>query len=469
MNWLRLMIIGGVMALLGAVLFFILMSFYSLLEKERRAAERSALLALGLGGGLVLLFSLHQPSFLMIGASLGWLIILFCLGLVLSPRPRTQLRIVASPARIDERDVIFARFDLEINSDHYRQYYELRPHLKSLDDSLRQLPDLLDRCHWQKFPWEFALAEAEFDFIETFLSEVGGPPEGEKFSFSPEEATVMVKRLAHYLGAQLCGVCELDPAFVYSHVGRGPEPYGQKIELNHRYAIVFAVEMSLAMVATAPQAPVVVETAVRYTEAAHISIILAKTIQKLGYPARAHIAGSNYQVILPPLAWKAGLGELGRLGIIVTYPYGPRVRLGVVTTDLPLVPDQPISFGVQDFCASCLKCARCCPAQAIPHGERQVDNGITRWVIDREACYRFWRQVGTDCATCLYVCPYSKENNLFHQVIRVATRSSRLAQKVAVKSDDFFYGRRPPAKPNPLGKTHSAGFKKLTLRKKRIL
>ncbi|RLE02101.1 MAG: hypothetical protein DRI99_06450, partial [Candidatus Aminicenantes bacterium] len=84
MNWLRLMIIGGVMALLGAVLFFILMSFYSLLEKERRAAERSALLALGLGGGLILLFSLHQPSFLMIGASLGWLIILFCLGLVLS-------------------------------------------------------------------------------------------------------------------------------------------------------------------------------------------------------------------------------------------------------------------------------------------------------------------------------------------------------------------------------------------------
>jgi len=452
MNWARRIIWSGVVALSGVFLFLVLMSVFSLLEKEKRAAWRSGWLALGMGGVLAGLFFLHRPAFSAAGAGLGWLVILLALVLVFSPRPRTQLQVLSSPARVDERDVIFIRFDLEWESEHYREYYEKNPHLKPLDDSLRQLPDLLDRRHWEKFPWEFALAEAEFDFIESFLSEVEGRPVQEKFSFSPEKATAMVKHLACYLGAQLCGVCELDPAFIYTHVGRGPEPYGQKIELNHRYAIVFAVEMALAMVATAPQAPVVVETSLRYTEAAHISIVLAKTIQKLGYPARAHIAGSNYQVMVPPLAWKAGLGELGRLGIIVTYPYGPRVRLGVVTTDLPLVPDQPVSFGVQDFCAVCLKCARCCPAQAIPQGERQVDNGITRWVIDREACYRFWRQVGTDCATCLYVCPYSKEDNLFHRLVRAATRSSRLAQKVAVRGDDFFYGRRPPVRPNPLGK-----------------
>jgi ferredoxin len=339
---------------------------------------------------------------------------------------------------------------LEENSPHYQEYYRRQGHLQALDDSLRELPDLLDRRHWEKSPWEFALAEAEFDFIEFLLPLVESPPVDQVFPFSPEEATAIVKRLALYLGAQLCGVCELEEAFVYSHVGRGPEPYGQPINLQHRYAIVFAVEMDLTMVATAPRAPVVVETALRYTEVAHISIVLAKTIQKLGYPARAHIAGSNYQVMLPPLAWKAGLGELGRLGIIVTYPYGPRVRLGVVTTDLPLVPDAPRGFGVQDFCATCLKCARCCPAQAIPFGERQVDNGLTRWVIDREACYRFWRQVGTDCATCLYVCPYSKENNFFHRLVREVTRSSRLAQRVAALGDDFFYSRRPLPRPSPL-------------------
>ena len=116
----------------------------------------------------------------------------------------------------------------------------------------------------------------------------------------------MVKRLAHYLGAQLCGVCELEPAFIYSHVGRGPEPYGQKIELNHRYAIVFAVEMSLAMVATAPQAPVVVETAVRYTEAAHISIILAKTVQAIqpGRTLPGVIIRSSFPLWLGKLVWE---------------------------------------------------------------------------------------------------------------------------------------------------------------------
>ena len=230
---------------------------------------------------------------------------------------------------------------------------------------------------------------------------------------------------------------------MYSHVGRGPSPYGQRIKLKHKYALPFAVEMDWDMIAAAPHSPVIVETGKKYVEAVRISIIAAQLIRRLGYPARAHIAGSNYQAILPPLAWKAGLGELGRIGILMTQEFGPRVRLGLVTTDMPLIPDEPVVFGVQDFCRKCKKCAFNCPAQAIPKGEKMLENGVLKWTLQREECYRFWRKCGTDCARCIFVCPYSKMDNFFHRIIRKASANSQAFQSVALLGDDIFYRRFP--------------------------
>ena len=50
-----------------------------------------------------------------------------------------------------------------------------------------------------------------------------------------------------------------------------------------------------------------------------------------------------------PIAIDAGLGELGRNGLLVTPKYGPRVRLAKILTNMPLVPDSPIRFGVTEF------------------------------------------------------------------------------------------------------------------------
>jgi epoxyqueuosine reductase QueG len=72
-------------------------------------------------------------------------------------------------------------------------------------------------------------------------------------------------------------------------------------------------------------------------------------------------------VLHVPIAVTAGLGEFARNGSIITRRFGPRVRLATVTTNVPLVPDQPIDIGVQDLCAICKKCAANCPAQCIPH------------------------------------------------------------------------------------------------------
>jgi epoxyqueuosine reductase QueG len=153
--------------------------------------------------------------------------------------------------------------------------------------------------------------------------------------------------------------------------------------------------------------------------------------------------------MLPPLGWDAGLGELGRIGTLITSKFGPRARLGLITTSLPLKPDEPKIFGIQEFCEKCQKCAVNCPAQAIPHDEKQEENGVLKWVLNREKCYRYWRQAGTDCAICMYVCPFSKPVNLFHNSIRTLASQSSLAQSLSVWGDDFFYGRKPLRKKDP--------------------
>jgi len=442
-------IVAGEVASALLILFLAWFAITSFLEKEKRAFGRSFILLLIFITVNGIFFLLPFPQKTWVFSLTAALMVIFILWLLLSQSPKKAIEIAGAMKKIDERDVIFARFDYEEGGQIFQDYYKGHPEYESIDREIRELHEVLTPPHLKKDPVLFSLAAAEFDFLEHLLTEVVGKKSPNKESLSKEKNTKTIKNVICYLGSNLCGICVLNQSYVYSHVGRGPESYGHEIELDHKYAIVFAVEMDLAMVSAAPKAPVIVETAKKYVEAAKISIIAANFIRRLGFSARAHIAGSNYQAMLPPLGWEAGLGELGRLGILITSKHGPRARLGLITTDLPLIPDNPKVLGIQDFCDKCQKCARNCPAQAISYGEKVEENGVIRWVLNREECYRYWRKAGTDCAMCICVCPYSKPDNIFHNFVRKAASTSSSAQTLSVWGDDFFYGRIPLRKMTP--------------------
>ena len=152
-------------------------------------------------------------------------------------------------------------------------------------------------------------------------------------------------------------------------------------------------------------------TALGYSRMAEVAASLAKYIRALGYPA---VPSGNDTAQSIPLAIDAGLGELGRNGLLITPEFGPRQRICKVFTDLPLKPDQPIDFGMQRFCEKCHICAQLCPAAAIRREERTTEptsisnrTGILRWPVDVAKCYLFWRENGTDCANCVAACPWA--------------------------------------------------------------
>ena len=429
----------------------------SLYEKRWRPVIVSVL---ALGPVLALL----GATFLVESPARPWIVscvlAIGCLGaaLLLLPIGSIQrVRIRESQQRVDERDAIFHRFyRLEPGTPEFEAFYRTHPEKADFDDKVRGMPQL---CHpgsrtYHRLASPFMNAIS--DVVERVTRDVewdADPIEGTRVEATPEEFTQRIKGFARYLGADLVGTTKLNPAYIYSHIGRSPGKWGAPVDLGHSHAIAIAVEMDFDMVRHAPDTATTTETSFKYFEVAKIAMMVARYINLLGYEARAHVDG-NYRVLCVPIAADAGLGELGRLGLLITPRFGPRVRLSVVTTNMPLTQDEPISFGVQHFCEFCKKCATCCPSAAVDSNGKTVHNGVEKWQTNQERCYRFWRVLGTDCAVCVKVCPYSHPDTPVHNLVRGAVRRNAIARRLALLADDLFYGRRPKA-PSVLPKWHS--------------
>lgn len=241
-----------------------------------------------------------------------------------------------------------------------------------------------------------------------------------------------IKLIAFFYGASLCGICRLDKRWVYSkyYESAFQPPWNKPIHKKQnipdwwRYIIVLAIEMNYDAIKTSPGYEASAEANLAYSKMGFISGSLAAYIRGLGFNA---IPSGNDTVLSIPCAIDAGMGQLGRNGLLITRDYGPRVRLCKVITDLPLKPDVPVDFGVDNFCMNCTKCATHCPSKAISFGEKTFDgptisnnSGTLKHYIDPEKCKMFWITNSgkkpnapyfiplLSCSTCIKVCHLNK-------------------------------------------------------------
>ena len=423
-------------------------------EGERRATLIASLFAVVLSG-LFAMGAFSSVAFqriilftILSGGVMGMILFLLPVGHVDHIRDIPQ-------SRFDERDIMFARARLKPGSERYRAYYDMRPENEVKDNLFRAQPGLLSSKAKLADPVLFAVPEASFTLTETMHAMVEGIPAVEKVAL-PENPvrTGFIKSLAKYFGALEVGVTELKPEHVYSHIGRGSGTWGTSLQVEHKFAIAITVEMSYEIMGSAPHAPVVLESAHQYVEAGRAAVQLAQTIRAWGYPARAHMDG-DYRVICPLVARDAGLGEIGRMGLLMTPQQGPRVRIAVVTTDLELIPDRKEpAASMLDFCRICGKCAENCPPKAITFEDRIEIDGAFRWRIDSDLCFRYWNATGTDCGRCMTICPYSHPDNFYHNLVRWGNVHSGVFRRAALRLDDLFYGRRPARRDPPMWVHH---------------
>ena len=262
----------------------------------------------------------------------------------------------------------------------------------------------------------------------------------------PDWNTECVKAAGYFLGADMVGISKAPDFAWYSH-----DEAGAAITPNHRYAITMLIDQGHETMEGASGDDWIsgAQSMRGYMRGGEIAGILAEHIRGLGHAARSQ-TNADSQVLQIPLILLAGLGEMSRIGELVLNPFvGPRFKSVVITTNLPMTVDKPIDFGLQDFCNQCLKCARECPAHAIPFGPKVMFNGYEIWKPDVEKCtrYRVTNPKGSACGRCMKTFPYNLEGLLADRVALWAAVHLPFARKwLAILDDKLGRGRRNPTK-----------------------
>jgi len=325
--------------------------------------------------------------------------------------------------RFDQRYDIYCRsdWDPEIQSknatDFFAGYYMPNARARKAD-GFSQLDYAIRNASWHVSNVIRDLRRESDDRKEGFLDTFTAHEEGwaEPYPFeSAEAATENLKRAADVMGIGLLGVCEYDERWIYT--GRYSEKTQESkpvdIPEDLPNVIVIAEPMDFGLTETVPSALSGSATGIGYTHDTVVLLMLTQYIRNLGYRA---VASMNDSALAIPLAVQAGLGEVGRHSMLITEKYGPRLRLGKIFTDMPLVIDEPKQFGVREFCDICQRCSSACPPKAIPAGEPSreacsVSNlkGILKWTTWAEKCFKFWAGQNSDCSICIRVCPYNRD------------------------------------------------------------
>ena len=232
---------------------------------------------------------------------------------------------------------------------------------------------------------------------------------------APQDMAREIKKVARFLGADLCGITDLDDRWLYAARVDVRDMTEADIGLPDGLTsvIVLGHEMDKALVDTYPSALAGAATGREYSHEAAVVMQLAAYIRNLGYRA---VASMNDTGLVIPYAIKAGLGEYARNQMVITPQFGPRLRFSKIFTDLPLAHDAARSLGVRAFCDICTKCADACPVKALPYGPPDVGGanvsairGVRKWTSDAEKCFGFWAKLASDCAICMRVCPFNRD------------------------------------------------------------
>tara|TARA_R110000751_G_scaffold180038_1_gene286409 strand:+ start:19008 stop:22181 length:3174 start_codon:yes stop_codon:yes gene_type:complete len=251
----------------------------------------------------------------------------------------------------------------------------------------------------------------------------------------PQVVAQNIKAASYFLGVDAVGISRCPDWTWYSH-----DAVGEPIVPTQDQAISMIIDQGYeTMEGASGDDWISVSQSMRaYLRFSLLGGVIANQIRSLGYSAKAHSVMDG-EVLQPPLLLLSGLGEVSRIGEVILNPYlGPRLKSGVVTTDLPMAHDKPIDFGLQKFCESCNKCARECPSGAITAGPKLMFNGYEIWKSDSQKCatYRITTPGGAMCGRCMKTCPWNLEGLFAEKPFRWAAMNIPQAAPLLAKLDD---------------------------------
>jgi epoxyqueuosine reductase len=244
------------------------------------------------------------------------------------------------------------------------------------------------------------------------------PVAPERVERSPAEWTEAVKAFALANEADLVGIARMDPLWVY-----------EGFEVAEEWLIVLGFAHDYDEISQAPAVPgrlnAGIEVGRQYTRAARSANSLRNFIREQGWPSESFPGPRADALLMIPAAIAAGLGELGKHGSMINRTHGASFRLSAVSTDLPLLADEPDVFGADDFCHNCRLCTDACPPDAIAE-QKQLVRGDEKWFVDFDRCIPYFAET-KGCAICIARCPWSRPGVADNLLVKMAARRERHA------------------------------------------
>jgi epoxyqueuosine reductase len=187
-------------------------------------------------------------------------------------------------------------------------------------------------------------------------------------SFSAQKFTEEIKTVAMANGAALVGV-----AAIGAIPPCNPPLPVQRVMPEARSVVVFAIPMLRGSIESPSLLPAMISTHATYKEEEILELRLGRFLEERGHRATMIVPASPTEmsnetlgmvgdISLRHAAVGAGLGVIGKSRLLLTRQWGPRVRLGAVVTNAPLVADKPIE---ERLCDDCDLCVQSCPGQAL--------------------------------------------------------------------------------------------------------
>jgi Pyruvate/2-oxoacid:ferredoxin oxidoreductase delta subunit len=183
-------------------------------------------------------------------------------------------------------------------------------------------------------------------------------------------------------------------------------------------AIVLAMEMSQKKIDQAPSQVTFKMVFDTYDGLGIAANRIAAFLREQGYAAQAdHPLGGT--VLYPPLAQKAGIGWVGKHGLLITPKFGSRIRLAAVYTSIQNLPDSRENnhSWIEEYCKICGLCIKQCPPQAILEETVMHDTGIKTDIIQQD-CFEYFI-VNYGCSVCIKVCPFSEGSDAYDRLKQI--------------------------------------------------
>jgi reductive dehalogenase len=288
----------------------------------------------------------------------------------------------------------------------------------------------------RSLPGKVPLSAAQKDVIDHLALITANPAAGQiaPIPQDPGALTRHIKAAGYFLKADIVAACKVPASAYYSH-----DKQGNPIEVGYENAIVVVMRKDWNAVRASTGSDWMGDP-ISFQAYGHLALVaetMANYVRRLGWDASAQYGPSfvdKYWVLMPSLLLWAGVGEVSRAGIILNPYLGLGFKAAAILTNMPLIPDQPIDFGLQQFCQRCRICAQNCPSHAISTGDKVLYNGYETWKLDTKRCasFNFTNKKGTMCNRCVKSCPWTQPVTWTHNLVRSLVTRSRLARWAAI-------------------------------------